>query len=153
LQTAGNAAIGFGAAILVVVGPILIKFLSDGNFSRTAMVALASVVGSAIVGVLVTYATKYMQARGSDVPPTVTPGSQPEPILVRAEMSAPAAVSLPAMPLVDPALLTDLVNKTLRDHLDSVAKGKPSAAIPIAAAEPIVVTPPPTTNRTRKPTA
>lgn len=73
LQTAGQAALSFFAAVAVVIIPILIKFLQDGDFSRTGLTTLATVIGAAVLGVLLTYATKYVQAKGSDVPPTVTP--------------------------------------------------------------------------------
>lgn len=73
IQAAGNAAVGFFAAVGVVVIPLLVKFLIDGNFSRTALTTLATVVGAAILGVLLTYCTKYVQARGSDIPPTLPP--------------------------------------------------------------------------------
>jgi hypothetical protein len=73
IATAGHAAIGFFAAVGVVVIPLLIKFLASGDFSRTALTTLITVVGAAILGVLLTYCAKYVQARGSDVPPTVTP--------------------------------------------------------------------------------
>lgn len=130
LQTAGNAAIGFGAAVVAVAGPILVRFLSDGDFSKTALTTLVSVIGAAVIGVAVTYATKYLQARGSDVPPTVTPGDAPVVLTGTVEHIAPA-VMLPSLPVVDSALLVQLVEAALKDHLAGTGA-------------PPVVTPPPT---------
>ena len=79
MQTAGHAAIGFFAAVGVAIIPILLKFISDGSFSKTALTTLASLIGTALLGVILTFATKYVQARGSDVPPTVTPIVPPTP--------------------------------------------------------------------------
>jgi uncharacterized protein YacL len=73
IQTAGHAAIGFGASVGIVIIPILVKFLTSGDFSQTALTTLISVIGAAILGVLLTYCVKYVQATGSDVPPTVPP--------------------------------------------------------------------------------
>jgi mannose/fructose/N-acetylgalactosamine-specific phosphotransferase system component IIC len=75
IQTAGHAAIGFGAAVGVVIIPILIKFLASGDFSQTALTTLVTVVGAAILGVLLAYCSKYVQAKGSDVPPTLPPAA------------------------------------------------------------------------------
>jgi len=106
VQVAGNAAIGFFAAAGLAVIPILIKFINDGNFSQTALTTLISVIGVAILGVALTYLAKYVQAPGSDVPPTVTPsiGNLPTITVVGPLHMEPSITPpLPAITLSPPA--------------------------------------------------
>jgi heme/copper-type cytochrome/quinol oxidase subunit 4 len=72
-HAAGTAATGFLIALGLAVIPILIAFLQAGAFNRTALIAMATAVGVAALSVLFTFLVKLQQAKGSDIPPTVTP--------------------------------------------------------------------------------
>jgi hypothetical protein len=71
LQTAGHAAIGFAAACGVVVLPIIVNYIGTGDWSKSQFVAMMSAVGVAVLGVLLTYCTKYVSARMGNQLPTV----------------------------------------------------------------------------------
>lgn len=122
IQAASTTATGFLIAIGLALIPILIDFLRAGSFNRTALVALASAVGIASLGVALSYLVKLQQARGSDVPPTVLPdGAAPlartPPDWVSGATGIGSVMTLPALPVVDPELLVALVEEALREHL------------------------------------
>jgi hypothetical protein len=124
--TAQNAAVGFAVAVGLIVLPIAQDYFRKGVFGKGETVAMLTAIGSGVLGVILTYCVKYVQAHGSDLPPTLSPlGVEP---IAESSFSIGTtdahlnmigqAVMLPSLPTVDPALLADLVNRTIRDSLD-----------------------------------
>lgn len=78
LDTALKAAGGLAAACAVFVLPLLKEYVDKGVFTHASLIALLSAIVSAILGVLGTYAVKYISAKGTDTKPqyTVVPTTQ-----------------------------------------------------------------------------
>lgn len=54
------------AAVLIVCGPLLLSFLAQGDFSRKAVITIATALGMALINVGVQWALKYREATNDD---------------------------------------------------------------------------------------
>lgn len=127
-QATGHAAIGVFAAVGAVAIPILLNFLSHPDYSRTGLTMLSTVVGSALLGLLLTFCVSYSHATGSDVSPTTYPS---RPVYVPPGSPVPFVQPPRMPPIIDPALVTQLIESVLKKTLESPP---PSATEPVSHA-------------------
>jgi hypothetical protein len=96
-QAAGNAALSLLVAVVIVAVPLLSAYLAAGVFTRQTAITLGTVVGTAVLGVILNYALKYAQANGDNTPPTVSADGTPP-------LAPPASAAIFAPPLTAESL-------------------------------------------------
>jgi hypothetical protein len=139
LGSAQRAALaGLASSVLAAIIPALVEFLRNNDFSVTALRTLGIGVGITALTTISVYLQKRNEASNEPVVP-VPPAA---PAIIPGETGTSGeAVALPALPLVDPGLLVQLVEKVIRESLT------PPAPPPATIAHP-GITHEPTTNVT-----
>jgi hypothetical protein len=149
IQATGVAALGFLASFAVVGVPVVVEYLNKQAASaKSALEVVAYTLGALFLGLVATYAASYIRANGSNIPPTVDPVANAASAPVRHMEFGPfeghtdfataepvqataGLVSLPALPMVDPELLVDLVNESLATYLRAKKKVDSKPAAPV----------------------
>jgi hypothetical protein len=121
-QAAGNAALSLLVAVVIVAVPLLSAYLAAGVFTRQTAITLGTVVGTAVLGVILNYALKYAQANGDNTPPTVSADGTPP-------LAPPASAAIFAPPLTPDGLHDILTMATmLQQWRGPVASPEPPPA-------------------------
>lgn len=118
-----TALAGLAATLVLAAYPLVKAFIDQGDLSQTAVKALAFGLAGTLLAAAFAYGQKYLEAKAEPVTPALSLTAHEGFVQGHVE-----AVSLPALPVIDPALVVNLVEDALHQYLAAPIADTPPVA-------------------------